>query len=92
MDPRKSADQLASELAALSPELQDLIATDPAYEAVRVTLNREQAFPIDPATAHVIVTLAAKGIVSGVLSKIGQDIYEFLKKRIRGGKVDPTGG
>ena len=87
-DPRKTADDLATELAALSSEIEGYVkARVAAVEPGSIVAKRDQSFPVDPATACLIVTFVGAGIAGGFLDKLGEDIYEFLKSKIRGGSI-----
>jgi hypothetical protein len=87
-NPTKTANELVVELTSLGSEIEDYVkARDVAYQHGSIVADRDQSFPVDPATAYLIVTFVGGGIAGGFLNKLGEDIYDFLKSKIRGGSI-----
>lgn len=92
LHPAKDSQKLALELAKSGRELeQHLKVLRPEYANISIDGGLEAAVPFDPATAYLILKIVGGSIASGFLTRLGEDIYEFLKDRIRDGRVDPPG-
>jgi hypothetical protein len=87
LNPTISAEETVEQLKLLAPELSAFLSS--RHPGVSVEAEREKSIPIDPATAYLVLTFIGKGIAAGVLSKLGQDAYTFLKSKIRNASIDP---
>lgn len=93
LHPKMAPQALVKELVAQRSELErHLRGLRPEYANLVLDESLETAVPLEPATAHLLVTLAGLAggaVASGFLARLGEDIYDFLKSRIRDGRVDP---
>jgi hypothetical protein len=85
--PNKHADSFVAAAVASTADIEAHLKAK-GYEGVSITVNREQGVPVDLATAQIFVTAAAGAVAAGFLGKVGEEIYEYLRKRLKGAKVD----
>ncbi len=94
--PQRDSASMAEDIDESLPDLITFLKDEKGYGNVTVSMTERGTLPIDPSTLviaiHVVGPLIAKGIATGVGSKIGADIYEWLKKRLKNASVHATQG
>lgn len=89
-NPNVTAADLVSQLLASIPELESEIHhLSPDYAAITISAKAEKDFPLEPATAYIILKVAAVAVGTGFFKKLGEDIYGVLKKKFKNGRIDP---
>jgi hypothetical protein len=85
--PKISAAELVSDLTTEIPELASQLRQ--RYGDVSVEAEREKSIPIDWITAVLVIKVVAKAIATGALARLGADAYDYFKKRIKNGSIEP---